>query len=312
MKKSSLPGSHPLRGRDVISMRDFGPEEIRGLLDRCHEFEKNRRPLLQGKVLANLFFEPSTRTRLSFDAAMKRLGGQTIGFADAISTSISKGESLWDTIRVAECYCDVIVIRHPAEGSARLAAEATQLPVINGGDGGNQHPTQTLLDLYTLQKRTGRVDGLKVAFVGDLKYGRTVHSLIRSLSLFGAELWLVSPPSLKLPPDFTEDLVESGTRHTEVEDLAQVPADVDVLYVTRIQKERFADAVEYERVRTSLQVTPANVQRFGERVTLMHPLPRVNELHAALDSHPGAAWFEQARNGVVVRETLLALVLGAA
>ena len=293
-------------------MRDFGLEEIRGLLERCHEFEKNRRPLLQGKVLANLFFEPSTRTRLSFDAAMKRLGGQTIGFADAISTSISKGESLWDTIRVAEGYCDVIVLRHPAEGSARLAAEATKLPVINGGDGSNQHPTQTLVDLYTLKKRTGRVEGLKVAFVGDLKYGRTVHSLIRSLSLFGAQLWLVSPPSLALPADFTEDLGSIGTKYAEVEDLAHVPADVDVLYVTRIQKERFADAVEYERVRNAYQVAPASVARFGPKVTLMHPLPRVNEVHPALDEHPGAAWFDQARNGVVVRQTLLALVLGAA
>ena len=303
---------NPLLGRDVISMRDFGREEIKTVLARCDEFERNPRPVLKGKVLANLFFEPSTRTRLSFDAAMKRLGGQTIGFADAISTSISKGESLWDTIRVAEGYCDVIVIRHPAEGSARLAAEATSLPVINGGDGSNQHPTQTLLDLYTLQKRTGRIAGLTVAFVGDLKYGRTVHSLIRSLSLFGAKLWLVSPPSLRLPDDFKEDLAEAETSHVEVEDLSAVPADVDVLYVTRIQKERFADPVEYERVRADYQVTPATVQRFGGKLTLMHPLPRVNELHAALDSHPGAAWFDQARNGVVVRQTLLALVLGAA
>ena len=306
MKKKNLVG------RDVISMRDFERDEILAILERCREFEKNKKPLLQGKVLANLFFEPSTRTRLSFDAAMKRLGGQTIGFADSLATSISKGESLWDTIRVAEGYCDVMVIRHPAEGSARLAAEATKLPVINGGDGSNQHPTQTLLDLYTLQKRTGRIEGIKVAFVGDLKYGRTVHSLIRSLSLFGAELWLVSPASLKLPADFTEDLGSIGTKYAEVEDLAHVPADVDVLYVTRIQKERFADPVEYERIRNAYQVTPATVQRFGERLTLMHPLPRVNELHPALDDHPGAAWFDQAHNGVVVRETLLALVLGAA
>jgi len=303
---------NPLLGRDVISMRDFGRDEIRGILARCRDFERRRKPLLRGRVLANLFFEPSTRTRLSFDAAMKRLGGQTIGFADAISTSISKGESLWDTIRVAEGYCDVIVIRHPAEGSARLAAEATALPVINGGDGSNQHPTQTLLDLYTLQKRTGRIEELKVAFVGDLKYGRTVHSLIRSLSLFGAKLWLVSPAVLRLPGDFLEDLAAAGTSYVQVEEIAAVPADVDVLYVTRIQKERFADPVEYERIRADYQVTPATVERFGPRLTLMHPLPRVSELHAALDAHPGAAWFDQARNGMVVRQALLALVLGAA
>ena len=303
---------NPLLDRDVISMRDFDRADIVAILERCREFERNKKPLLQGKVLANLFFEPSTRTRLSFDAAMKRLGGTTIGFADAVSTSTSKGESLWDTIRVAEGYCDVIVLRHPAEGSARLAAEATRLPVINGGDGSNQHPTQTLVDLYTLMKRTGRIEGLKVAFVGDLKYGRTVHSLIRMLSIFGAKLCLVAPPSLQLPPDHLEDLLEIATATAAGNDLTCVPDDIDVIYLTRIQKERFADAVEYERVRNAYQVAPANVARFGPKVTLMHPLPRVNEVHPALDDHPGAAWFDQARNGVVVRQTLLALVLGAA
>jgi len=303
---------NPLLDRDVISMRDFDRADVVAILERCREFERNKKPLLQGKVLANLFFEPSTRTRLSFDAAMKRLGGTTIGFADAVSTSTSKGESLWDTIRGAEGYCDVIVLRHPAEGSARLAAEATRLPVINGGDGSNQHPTQTLVDLYTLMKRTGRIEGLKVAFVGDLKYGRTVHSLIRMLSIFGAKLCLVAPPSLQLPPDHLEDLLEDATATAAGNDLTCVPDDIDVIYLTRIQKERFADAVEYERVRNAYQVAPANVARFGPKVTLMHPLPRVNEVHPALDDHPGAAWFDQARNGVVVRQTLLALVLGAA
>jgi aspartate carbamoyltransferase catalytic subunit len=303
---------NPLLRRDVISMRDFDRNEILAILRRCRDFEKTPRPLLKGKVLANLFFEPSTRTRLSFDAAMKRLGGQTIGFADAVSTSTSKGESLWDTIRVAEGYCDVIVIRHPAEGSARLAAEATGLPVINGGDGSNQHPTQTFLDLYTLQRRRGRLEGLKVAFVGDLKYGRTVHSLIRVLSLFGAKLWLVAPPALQLPLDHLEDVTDVQAELHAGDDLSSVPDDVDVLYLTRIQKERFADAVEYERVRNAYHVTPATVERFGPKVTLMHPLPRVNEVHPALDEHPGAAWFDQAHNGVVVRQALLALVLGAA
>ena len=213
---------------------------------------------------------------------------------------------------MAEGYCDVIVLRHPAEGSARLAAEATKLPVINGGDGSNQHPTQTLVDLYTLKKRTGHVEGLKVAFVGDLKYGRTVHSLIRMLSIFGARLCLVAPPSLQLPKDHLEDLLEDSTATTSGTDIHCVPDDVDVIYLTRIQKERFADAVEYERVRNAYQVAPASVARFGPKVTLMHPLPRVNEVHPALDDHPGAAWFDQARNGVVVRQTLLALVLGVA
>lgn len=293
-------------------MRDFDREQILELLAHCRRFETLDQPLLGGKVLGSLFFEPSTRTRLSFESAMKRLGGQTVGFTDAVASSTVKGESLWDTVRVVEGYCDCIVIRHPLEGSARLAAEATRNPVINGGDGSNQHPTQTLLDLYTIHKRNGRLEGLKIAFVGDLKYGRTVHSLIRTLSLFpDNELWLVSPPSLRLPPHFLEDLIQCGGRYQEADDLRECPADLDILYVTRIQSERFPDPVELERVRNSYLLNPSTVSRFRDSVTLLHPLPRTNELDRKLDSHPGAAYFDQAHNGVVVRKTLLALLMGA-
>jgi len=299
-------------GTDFLSMRDFDREQILSLLGHCKRFEAPPEPLLHGRLLGSLFFEPSTRTRLSFESAMKRLGGQTVGFADVVSSSVTKGESLWDTIRVVEGYCDAILIRHPAEGAARLAAEATRKPVINGGDGSNQHPTQTMLDLYTIQRRAGRLDGLKVAFVGDLKFGRTVHSLIRTLSHFDAEVWLVSPPSLRLPTHFKEDLPDGGAGCREVDDLAACPADLDILYMTRIQEERFPDPIELEQVRNSYQLTVADVERFDDKLTMLHPLPRTTELDRALDSHPGAAWFDQAHHGVIVRMTLLALLMGVA
>jgi aspartate carbamoyltransferase catalytic subunit len=298
-------------GRDMISMRDFDKQQITDLLAACVEFETEKRPLLKDRVLGTLFFEPSTRTRLSFESAMKRLGGASIGFADQSTSSTMKGESLWDTIKVVEGYCDAIVIRHPAEGSARLAAEAATIPVINGGDGANQHPTQTLLDLYTIWKRAGRIDGLKVAFVGDLKYGRTVHSLIRSLSLFGCRFWLISPSSLSLPAYILEDLDAQQLEAVQAKELAAIPSDIDILYVTRIQRERFPDPVEFEQVRNAYQLDESVVDGFSDKLTLMHPLPRTNELDRSLDSRPGSAYFDQAHNGVVVRKTILALLLGA-
>lgn len=305
---------NPLLGRDVISMRDFGREEVLAILARCRDFEKNRKALLEGRVLANLFFEPSTRTRLSFDAAMKRLGGQTIGFADAVATSISKGESLWDTIRVAEGYCDVIVIRHPAEGSARLAAEATKLPVINGGDGSNQHPTQTLLDLYTLKKRTGRLEKLKVAFVGDLKYGRTVHSLTTALSRFGGcTLRFVAPESLQIPAEYLEELQARGVPYTLHARLEEVVPDTDVLYMTRIQRERMPDEAEYERVKRVFHLTSEQLRHARPNLKVMHPLPRNKEnleLDFSVDATPHAYYYRQAENGLAVRVTLLALLTG--
>lgn len=299
----------PFPDQDLISMRDFDRDQILEILRCCDVLENETRPLLKNRVLGTLFFEPSTRTRLSFESAMKRLGGTTIGFADQSTSSTTKGESLWDTIRVVEGYCDILVIRHPAEGSARLAADASKRPVINGGDGANQHPTQTLLDLFTIHRRAGRLDGLKVGFVGDLKYGRTVHSLIRSLSLFDCQFWLVSPPTLTLPGHFLEDLYEGKVASVQTADLESLPRDLDILYVTRIQGERFPDPLELERVRNAYQVDRASVERF-HHLTIMHPLPRTNELNRDLDSHPGSAYFDQAHNGVVVRKTILALLLG--
>jgi aspartate carbamoyltransferase catalytic subunit len=300
-----------MAGGDIISVRQFSAQELRTLLEVAARFENRADPILRGKVLAALFFEPSTRTRLSFESAMTRLGGSCIGFADAQMSSTVKGESLSDTIRMVECYCDLIVIRHPREGAARLAAEVTGRPVINGGDGANQHPTQTLLDLYTIRRRCGQVDGLRVGFLGDLKYGRAAHSLIEALGMLGNELTFVSPQSLRLSPRRLGELLEEGVRFRETERLEDALRDLDVLYVTRIQQERFGDPLEYERVRNAYQVDLSTLAHGRPDMVVMHPLPRVHEIHPELDASPQAAYFEQARNGVTVRKTLLALLLEA-
>jgi aspartate carbamoyltransferase catalytic subunit len=299
-----------LVGRDLVSMRDFSREELLLLLDEAAYFEDFNEPILGGKVLGSLFFEPSTRTNLSFSSAMQRLGGSVIGFADAKVSSTAKGESLVDTIKVVENYCDVILIRHPLEGAARLAAESTDLPVINAGDGTNQHPTQTLLDLYTIRQRRGRLDNLKIAFIGDLKYSRTVHSLIETLTHFDNELFLVSPHSLRIPREFIEELDARGTVYSEDEDFFSIAPDVDILYTTRIQQERFPDPVEYEKVRNAYRIDRAAIEKIGGSVTVMHPLPRLAEINRDLDDFPGSAYFEQARNGVTVRKAVLSMLLG--
>ncbi len=306
------PHGTALCGRDLISMRDYGREELIAFLDEAAAFENCQEPMLQGKVLGSLFFEPSTRTQLSFSSAMQRLGGSTIGFSDARVSSTVKGESLSDTIRVVENYCDIILIRHPKEGAARLASESTELPVINAGDGTNQHPSQTLLDLYTIRQTRGRLDNLKIAFIGDLKYSRTVHSLIETLTHFDNRLYLVSPASLRMPAEFIEDLQCRGTEYTEDEDFFSIASDVDVLYTTRIQQERFPDPIEYEKVKGAYHIDRAAVDKIGGNVTIMHPLPRVNEISTDLDSHPGAAYFVQAKNGLTVRKAILSQLLGVA
>ena len=300
-----------MAGSDIISVRQFQAPELKALLDVVQRFEGCNEPLLAGRVLAALFFEPSTRTRLSFESAMLRLGGQTLGFADEKMSSTSKGESLADTTRMVEGYCDLIVLRHPKEGAARLAAEATTRPVINGGDGSNQHPTQTLLDLYTIRRRCGRVQGLTVGFLGDLKYGRAAHSLIEALAMLGNELVLISPPLLRLPDRRMEELDEMHCEWAETDDMFAAVRDLDVLYVTRIQQERFGDPLEFERVRNAYQIDLSIVDRGKPGMIVMHPLPRVNEIHPSLDASPQAAYFEQARNGVTVRKALLALLMGA-
>jgi aspartate carbamoyltransferase catalytic subunit len=298
------------KNRDIISIRDFTREEIDFVLELSRRFAGRRDQSLGGHVLGTLFFEPSTRTRLSFEAAMSMLGGRYISFAEPGATSIVKGETLQDTIRVVEGYCDVIVMRHPLEGAARLAAEVSRHPVINGGDGANQHPTQTLLDLYTIRQSVGRLDGLRIAMVGDLRYGRTVHSLAEALTRYdGCHLTFVSPPALRMPRDVREALDGSGTSYREVRNLEELEP-VDILYVTRIQQERFPDPVEYQRVRDVYRLDRNVLRKVGEEVKIMHPLPRVNEIAPELDSFEGSLYFQQAHNGVTVRQTLLALVLG--
>ena len=306
----NVTGTHSLAGRDLVSMRDLTRDELLSILDEAEAFEGYEQPLLAGKVMASLFFEPSTRTNLSFSAAMQRLGGSVLGFADAKVSSTAKGESLIDTIRVVENYCDIVLLRHPLEGAARMAAEATSLPVVNAGDGTNQHPTQTLLDLYTIRQKRGRLDNLKIAFIGDLKYSRTVHSLIETLTHFDNELFLVSPQSLRIPPDFIEELDARGTVYSEDEDFFSIAPDVDILYTTRIQQERFPDPVEYEKVKNAYSIDRESIERIGGNLTVMHPLPRLNEINRDLDDFPGAAYFDQARNGVIVRKAVLSMLLG--
>jgi aspartate carbamoyltransferase catalytic subunit len=298
------------RGRDILSTRDFTREETLFLLDTARRFEKEERPLLKGKVLATLFFEPSTRTRLSFESAVKRLGGSTIGFADSSVSSTAKGESLHDTIRVVEGYCDAIVIRHPREGAARAAAEATRLPVINGGDGSNQHPTQTLIDLYTIREAHGRVEDLHIGFLGDLKYGRAAHALVTAAAMLGNRISLISPVELRLPGEILEEVREIGAKPVQSGDLDGTIGKLDVLYVTRIQQERFPDPLEFERVRNAYRVDRRTLSRGPKRLSVLHPLPRVREIDPEVDSMEGALYFRQAHNGVTVRKALLSLLLG--
>jgi len=266
---------------------------------------------LEGITVASLFFEPSTRTRLSFESAILKSGGSVFGFANPSASSQSKGESFSDSVRTVAGYCDVMVIRHPVEGASRLASELVSIPVINAGDGANQHPTQTFLDLFTINESFGRLDNLRIGMMGDLKYGRTVHSLTHALAMFGAELTFISPPSLRMPTQIKKDLGESGISFTEVlepEDAAE--SRLDILYVTRIQKERFGDPQEYESVAHSFRITEETIQVLGGEVKIMHPLPRVDEIAEEVDQLPNAIYFAQAHNGIPTRQALLGLVTG--
>jgi aspartate carbamoyltransferase catalytic subunit len=300
-------------GRDIISIRDFTREEIDYILKIAQAMEplaQRGSDMLRGKILATLFFEPSTRTRLSFEAAMHKLGGSTIGFAEAEIASVRKGENLADTVRTVENYADVIAIRHPLEGAARLAAEFAKVPIINGGSGAEEHPTQALLDLYTIMKEKGRIDGLKIALVGDLRYGRTVHSLAYALSYYDVELYLVSPESLKMRREVLEEIKEKIPVAEET-DIRKVVPLLDVLYVTRIQKERFPDPAEYIKVKGSYKIDLETLSKAKKDLIVMHPLPRVDEIAAEVDGTPHARYFQQVWNGIVTRMALLALILGA-
>jgi aspartate carbamoyltransferase catalytic subunit len=305
------------KGVDILSGAQFDREELERILEVSGEMQERLKaehslPLLDGCVLGALFFEPSTRTRLSFETAMHRLGGDVVGFAQAATSSVAKGESLNDTIRTVNQYVDVIVMRHPEIGSASQAATVSTVPVINGGDGAGQHPTQALLDLFTVHSERGRVDGNTIVLCGDLKYGRTVHAGVELYKHFDCQLIFVAPEKLSMPAEITRRLREEGIAVEETTDLEAALGEADVLYMTRIQEERFDDHAEYERLKGSYVLTRGMVERANRDLTIMHPLPRINEITPDVDDLPGAAYFRQARNGVPVRMALLALVLGRA
>jgi aspartate carbamoyltransferase catalytic subunit len=302
------------QGRDIISIEDFSREEITYILNNTKTMEPiatQGSDMLKGKILATLFFEPSTRTRLSFEAAMLKLGGSVIGFAEAELASVKKGENLADTVRTVENYADVIALRHPLDGAAKLAAELSKVPIINGGSGSEEHPTQALIDLYTIQKEKGKIDGLKIALVGDLRYGRTVHSLAYALSLYNIDLYLISPETLRMRREVLRT-INKKISVTEDSNLEKVIPQVDVLYVTRIQKERFPDPAEYAKVKGVYKINLETLSTAKKDLIILHPLPRVDEIAAEVDKTPQARYFQQVWNGVVVRMALLALVLGAA
>ena len=305
-----------LKGKDILSVRQFDPATLDQIFYWSVEMAEiakkgYKADFLSRKILANLFYEPSTRTSSSFTAAMERLGGSVIHINEVRYSSVAKGEDIEDTVRTLQCYSDVIVMRHPDVGSAAIAAEAATIPLINAGDGIGEHPTQALLDYVTVRKEQGRVDGLTVTMLGDMKHGRTVHSLARLLSLYNVKLNYVSPEILRMPSEIIEELGARGVEQSEYEDLAEVLPETDVLYVTRVQKERFEDPAVYESVKGLYMVTPETLQAGKESLTIMHPLPRVGEIAKSVDSFArNAAYFRQMENGLHVRMTLLAGVLG--
>ncbi len=302
--------SNPLYKRNIISISELNRDELELVLRTAQKLKAQpNRPLLANKVVASLFFEASTRTRLSFETAIQRLGGKVIGFSDASNTSMAKkGETLADSIRIIANFADAIVMRHPQEGAARLATEYSKVPVINAGDGSNQHPSQTLLDLFTLYETQGTCDNLKIAFVGDLKYGRTVHSLAQALSHFGAEMYFVSPQSLAMPDYLLEDLQKAGIKYSIHDNLEDIIPELDILYMTRVQKERF-DESEYHSIASRYVLSPDMFKNAKSNLKILHPLPRVDEIEIEMDNTPYAYYFQQAENGVYAREALLSLVL---
>jgi aspartate carbamoyltransferase catalytic subunit len=300
------------KGRDIVSIEDFSQQEINHILDVSKSMEplaKSGSEMLKGKILATLFFEPSTRTRLSFETAMLKLGGSNIGFAEAEIASVKKGENLADTVRTVENYADTIALRHSLEGSAKLAAEFSKVPIINAGTGSEEHPTQAFIDLYTMRKEKGKIEGLKIALVGDLRYGRTVHSLAYALALYNVELFLVSPETLRMRKDVFQT-IKNKIPVTEDANLETIMPQIDVLYVTRIQKERFPEAAEYAKVKGAYKIDLKTLKGARKDMIILHPLPRVDEIAAEVDGTPQAKYFQQVWNGIVVRMALLALVLG--
>lgn len=307
-----------LAGQDILTVSQFDTEKLERIFERAREMREmvlriGGTDLLKGRVLACLFYEPSTRTSASFISAMERLGGSVIPITQGVQfSSVSKGESLPDTIRTLEQYSDVIVLRHPELGSAQVAADYASVPIINAGDGPGEHPTQALLDLFTIQDELGRINGLKIAMVGDLRYGRTVHSLTKLLLHYDVTLRFVSPEILRMPLTIMNEVIDAGMEVRETHDVADVIEKADVLYVTRVQKERFTDLAQYEEVKNQYEITPRLMAQARENMIVMHPLPRVGEIHYAVDADPRAAYFRQVQNGMYIRMAVLAAVLGKA
>jgi aspartate carbamoyltransferase catalytic subunit len=300
-----------MKNRSLVSINDYSKEEYLRILELAAEFEKNpAQDLLKDKLVATLFFEPSTRTRLSFETAVNRLGGRVIGFSDSSSSSVSKGETLKDTIKIVSSYCDLVVMRHPLEGAARYASEVSSVPVINAGDGANQHPSQTLLDLYSIYKTQGTLENLNIFLVGDLKYGRTVHSLLIAMSQFNATFYFVSPDELKMPDEYKLYLDQLGLKYFEYREFAEIIDRADIVYMTRVQKERFSDPIEYEKVKNAFVLKNSMLKNSRNNMRILHPLPRVNEISVDVDDNEKAYYFKQATNGVYVRQAIIASILG--
>jgi len=300
-----------MKNRSLVSISDYSKEEILKILELAGEFEKQpHADLLKGKVIASLFFEPSTRTRLSFESAVQKLGGSIVGFSDSSSSSTTKGESLNDTIRTVSNYADLIVMRHPIEGSARFASEISGVPVVNAGDGANQHPTQTLLDLYSIKKTQGKLEDLNIFLVGDLKYGRTVHSLLEAMSMFNPTFNFISHEKLQMPKEYKLFLDKKGIKYYEHEQFTDIISRADIMYMTRVQRERFSDPIEYEKTKNTYVLRNEMLKNTKENLKILHPLPRVNEIHQSVDNNPKAYYFEQALNGVYTRQAIIAAILG--
>jgi aspartate carbamoyltransferase catalytic subunit len=300
-----------MKNKSLVSINDYSKEEYLKILNLAEGFEKNPvRDLMSGKVVATLFFEPSTRTRLSFESAVNRLGGKIIGFSDSNSSSVSKGETLYDTIKTVSNYCDLIVMRHPLEGSARFASEISQVPIINAGDGANQHPSQTLLDLYSIKKTQGRLDDINIFMVGDLKYGRTVHSLIMAMSKFKTTFNFIAPDELRMPEEYKLFLNSLGLRYYEHRDFTDIISEADIIYMTRVQKERFSDPIEYEKTKNAYVLKEHMLKNTKQNLKILHPLPRVNEIDTFVDMNPKAYYFIQTLNGVYVRQAIITSILG--
>ena len=300
-----------MSSKSLISIWDFTKEEILHVLETAKEFEQNKvQNFLEGKVIASLFFEPSTRTRLSFETAVNRLGAKVIGFSDATNTSQSKGETLKDTIKMVNNYVDMIIMRHPLEGSSRYASEVATVPVVNAGDGANQHPSQTLLDLYSILQTQGTLEGLTINMVGDLKYGRTTHSLLQAMSHFNPKFTFTAPKELEMPKEYKNFLDSKGIEYTETTSLEEHLNDCDILYMTRVQQERFTDPMEYERVKDVYTLNASMLGNVKENMKILHPLPRVTEINQDVDDTPNAYYFKQAENGLYVRMAIISYLLG--